>query len=519
MNWKYGLMTNSPAETSTLGPKKASASTARPPRMLSELHLAGTRLLGDAQITEITDDSRSIQAGHLFLCLPRAEEKAMEYAAEARSAGASAMMLVGAVTFTPPLPCLMVENMTRAGEVLRRWFGTESTAVRMVGITGTDGKTSITWMLRHGLEKLSGQAWSTGTLGLVKSADEIDRLGNTTPSLLVMHRILAMATDADIPALVCEVSSHGIDQERIADLPFTAAVWSNLGHDHLQDHGGFESYADCKSGFITDAARAGATCIINADDAELVCRQPEQASCYGHGLFTKTTDLAWEQELPGTLRLQYQGEEVCLDEIPAGEFHAENLAAASLVLIKAFGISLQQIPQLFRNISAPPGRMQPVDIGPWMVFIDYAHTPEALERCLNSAREMGHGNLLLLFGCGGERDRAKRPMMGETAVRLADRVWITTDNPRNEQPELIASEIVDGMPLPFPAEVHLQLDRKQAIAEAIAALSEEDILVIAGKGHEQEMILANQRLPWSDYNLARDYLRAKNDASGWRACG
>jgi len=493
--------------------------TQRPARMLSDLHLSDTELEEDARIFEITDDSRLVKAGYAFLCLPRTEEKAREYAIQARNAGASAMILVGQNISDPPLPCLKVTDMTHAGTVLRRWFGTESTKVRMVGITGTDGKTSITWMLRYGLEKLAGRAWSVGTLGWVKSESETHMLRNTTPSLLTLHRLLALADDEGISSLVCEVSSHGIAQERIAGLPFTGALWSNLGRDHLQDHGGFDAYAACKACFIMETARAGGICIINADDQELVSRMPEQASSYRHGLFSEDVDLGWEQELPGTLRLRYRGEEICLNDVPIGEFHSENLAAASLVLIKIFGVSLKQIPALFNGLHSPPGRMQAVDIGPWLVFVDYAHTPEALERCLDSARMITRGRLFLIFGCGGERDRSKRPMMGNIAVRLADLVWITTDNPRNEQPELIASEIVDGMPRPFPADVRLKLNREQAISEAIEELSEEDVLVIAGKGHEKEMILGDRHLPWNDYEVASRYLREKNDVLGWRACG
>jgi UDP-N-acetylmuramoyl-L-alanyl-D-glutamate--2,6-diaminopimelate ligase len=490
----------------------------RPERKLSDLSLPGTALTGDACITDIVEDSRLIQPGNAFLCLPRTEDWARDYALQARKAGASALILVGRDMPDPPLPCLKLTGMEQAGAVLRRWFGTESSHVKLVGITGTDGKTSITWMLRQALERLLGKAWSVGTLGWIRSESEIIPLRNTTPSLLTMHRLLAVADDTGVPAMVCEVSSHGIAQGRIAGLPFAAALWTNLGHDHLQDHGGFEPYARCKASFIRQTVQQGGLSIINADDEEVVQRSPDPSLRYGHSLYSEENDLGWEQELPGTLRIAYRHEEVVLDGVPIGEFHSENLAAVSLTLLEVFRAPLKNLPPLLKDIRCPPGRMQPVDIGPWMVFIDYAHTPEALERCLQAARTLTRNRLLLVFGCGGERDRAKRPQMGEIAVKLADIIWITSDNPRNEQPELIASEIVDGMPQPFPADVHLQLNREHAISEAIAEIGEGDVLIIAGKGHEREMLVENQRIPWNDFEVASNYLRLKNDATGWRAC-
>ncbi|MFQ5356228.1 MAG: Mur ligase family protein, partial [Mariprofundaceae bacterium] len=383
----------------------------RPQRMLSELNLSGTELTGDATITDIVEDSRLAETGSAFLCLPRAENRARDYALQASKAGASAMILVGQDMPAPPLPCLKVRDMKLAGLVLRRWFGTESNTVKIIGITGTDGKTSIAWMLREGLENLLGSAWSVGTLGWMLSKNEMCSLKNTTPSLLTMHRLLAVANEAHIPAMVCEVSSHGIAQGRIAGLPFAAVLWTNLGRDHLQDHGGFEPYAQCKADFISQTVQQGGLCIINADDNEVVQRTPGQSLRYRHTLYSEEEDLGWEQELPGTLRLAYRDEEISLNDIPIGEFHSENLAAASLMLIKVFQVTLKNIPALFKDVSCPPGRLQPVNAGPWMVFIDYAHTPEAMERCLLTARTLTHNRLLLVFGCGGERDRSKRPLM------------------------------------------------------------------------------------------------------------
>ncbi len=499
------------------------ALTGKEPRLLSELAVGDAAPDRDVEIHGISDDSRNIQPGDAFLCLPRAGTKAPAYAQAAREAGAAAIITIDANPGDPQLPWLKLPDMESAGRLLRRWFGTEETSVKLVGVTGTDGKSSVVWMLRQALARLHDSAWAVGTMGWMKDADEIIPLGNTTPSLLTMHRLLAAADVAGAGALVCEVSSHGIAQQRIAGLDFDVAAWTNLGHDHLHDHGGFEAYADIKAGFLHTVANSGGLTVCNADDKEVVARAPEAARTYGHGLYRQELSLAWEQELPGMLRLRTGMDsadalEIRVEDIPLGDFHAENMAAVGLILSAAFGIWLPKLEKPLTGITAPPGRLQSVDVGPWQVFIDYAHTPEALERCLLAMRRLTHHRLLIVFGCGGNRDHEKRPHMGEIAVNLADAVWITSDNPREEIPEVIAAEIVHGMPQPYPAKVHLQLDRGAAISEAVNDLEHGDVLVIVGKGAETYMEIGDRKLPWSDWEMAADALREKNDSMVLQAC-
>jgi len=494
----------------------------RPARALSALSENQTWLRGDTEIDGLCDDSRYIQGGEAFLCLPRAGEKGGEFIHQAEDAGAVAVISVGSQVLDMAVPHLALPDMDAAGRLLRRWFGTEQTPVHLIGVTGTDGKTSVAWMLREALSRKLGSAWAVGTLGWVKDSDDFLDIGNTTPSMLTLHRLLASAQDAGVPAIACEVSSHGIAQQRTAGIPFRTAVWTNLGHDHLQAHGGFESYAGVKQGFIHQVTEDGGSVICNADDEAVNTRSPIAAFRYGHGLYRDGLTLGWEQELPGMLRLKYFGEgktgEVCIEDIPLGEFHAENLAAVALTLLAGKHAQLEELPELLSGISAPPGRMQPMNIGRWQVFVDYAHTPEALESCLCAARKLTQGRLFVVFGCGGERDREKRPQMGEIATRLADVVWVTSDNPRGELPEVIASEVEQGIPRPFSAEVHLQLDRGQAISEAIHTLQRGDLLVIAGKGHEAYMEIAGERTPWSDTEEAALALHEKSNMTEFRAC-
>jgi len=472
----------------------------------------------DIFISGICDDSRFARPGYAMLCLPRSGKHADEYAAAAARNGAAAVISVG-VELNTELPHLHLTQINQAGQLLRRIFRTEGAGSHIYGITGTDGKTSIAWMLREALSRYQDKpVWSCGTLGWMKSPDEIRDIGNTTPSLLTLHAMLASACLEEAHAVVCEISSHGIAQGRIAGLDFKTVIWTNMGHDHLQDHGGYAAYLATKAGFVQQVAAQGGNVVANADHADIRTYAPDHACWYGRGLFRDDVDLAWEQELPGMLRLKSGDEEVVIEDIPLGDFHAENVACTALTLMVSMAVPLAQLPALLDHISAPPGRMQEVEAGYGQVYIDYAHTPEALQRCLEAARKLTRERLIILFGCGGERDREKRPHMGEIAAELADVVWITSDNPRGETPAVIASEIEHGMPQPYRAEVHLQLDREQAIAEAIEALREGDVLVIAGKGHEAYMEVCGQRLPWLDADVATRCLHRKHNAEEAHAC-
>ncbi|ATX82693.1 UDP-N-acetylmuramoylalanyl-D-glutamate--2,6-diaminopimelate ligase [Mariprofundus ferrinatatus] len=469
----------------------------------------------DVMVMGVCDDSRHAMPGYAMLCLPRSEGKATQFAESAKEQGAIAIISVG-VSVDTDLPHLHLESIAEAGLLLRRMFKTEQASTHFYGITGTDGKTSVAWMLREALARYqSAPIWSSGTLGWMRSSNNICDIGNTTPSLLTMHAMLNAACQEGVHAVVSEISSHGIAQGRIAGLNFKTAIWTNMGHDHLQDHGGYEPYLATKAGFISDCAAHGGSVVANADHADIRERAPESTNWYGHGLDRDDVNLGWEQELPGLLRLSCAGEEVVIEDIPIGDFHAENVACVALTLMVSMGIELQALPELLTGITAPPGRMQDVAAGYGQVFIDYAHTPEALERCLKAARKLVRNRLIVVFGCGGERDREKRPQMGGIAAEFADAVWITSDNPRGELPAVIASEIEAGMAQPYRVELHLQLDREQAIAEAVEVLAEGDILVIAGKGHEAYMEVCGRRMPWSDAEVAERYLHRKHPGSGF----
>jgi len=467
------------------------------PQLLSDL-VSGLGVYSqDMMVTRICDDTRQLQAGDAFLCMPRVQDKDA-LITQALAQGANIVIVIGEQKQLLPVACACLPDMTAAGKMLRRWFATESAQVPCIGITGTDGKTSTAWMLREVLELNFGSAWSCGTLGWMKSKDNITYLGNTTPSLMNLHRIYALACQQHIGALVLEVSSHGIAQERIAGLPFTAAIWTTIGQDHLQDHGGFDAYLACKASFVRNVVEQQGIAVCNADYHFI-----QQALDHVQGLVywygKDAADICWTRK-NAAVCFAAQQENVCLNHVPVADFHAENLAAVVLLMQSLFDVPLVTFSDWDGQISTPMGRLEPVNHEA-TVFIDYAHTAEGLKRCLQSARDLTEEQLLLVFGCGGDRDKGKRPLMGEMAVTYADQCWLTSDNPRSEKQEDIVRDVLQDMG-DVQDKVHIVHDRAEAIAQAVASLACGDVLVIAGKGHESYMEVQGEKLPWNDKTQA-----------------
>jgi len=469
------------------------------PKLLSDLMSGIGAYAKDVTIQGICDDTRLLRAGDAFLCLPRVKDIPARIA-EAKAKGAVAVIIVGQHENLTDLACACLPHMEAAGALLRRWFETEHTTLKVFGITGTDGKTSSTWMLREILAKQLGSAWSCGTLGFVRDLDHITDLGNTTPSLLTLHTILAMAHQQNIGALVLEVSSHGIAQQRIAGLSFSAAIWTTLGQDHLEDHGGLAAYVEAKASFARLVLAAGGKVIANADYANIRDALGEgaaQALWYANNKSGLDADLLWSRE-DGVLLLKKHKASATMAHVPLADFHAENLAALMLLMTTVFDLPLASLAAKLDGVMTTPlGRLEPVDANQ-RIFIDYAHTAEGLQRSLQSARELCVGRLLLVFGCGGDRDKAKRPAMGAVAAQFADEAWLTSDNPRSETQTQIAADVLQGIPAAFLQYVHVCEDRKLSIFQAVSAASAQDMVVIAGKGHESYMEIQGAKLPWSD---------------------
>jgi len=345
-------------------------------------------------------------------------------------------------------------------------------------------------------------------------------LGNTTPPLLRMQQTLAEASQAQIADLVCEVSSHGVAQQRIAGMPFSAALWSNIGRDHLEDHGGLDRYVSLKADFIRRVVAQGGVAVANGDHPALMSALEGIAGqLFWYGRDGHHSDsllnLRWQPQGVDAVWLECDGARALVEDVPGGDIHQENCAAAAALLLHAGVGEVAEVAEALSHMPPPSGRMEPVADG---IYLDYAHTPEALRALLAAARKLCAGRLLLVFGCGGDRDAAKRPLMGEIAARGADGCWLTRDNCRSEQASSIAEQVMAG--IETPANVRVELDRATAIAQAVAAKGAEDLLLIAGKGREPYMEEDGVRIPWSDADCVQAGLARKQEReqTQGRAC-
>ena len=388
-----------------------------------------------------------------------------------------------------------------------RFYAFPGQALLNVGVTGTNGKTTTAFLLRSVLDAAGLPCGYLGTLGFWCDG-ELEKMDNTTPEAIQLQGLLRQLVDAGKRAAVLEVSSHGLALKRVEGIPFRAAVFTNLTRDHLDFHGTWEAYFAAKARLF-ECLQEGAIAVINADDThadELARRTQARVVTYGCGP---------EAEV----RLQRadaspQGTHLCLDT-PAGSIEVQTHLIGrfnhyNTMAVVATGLALDlDAVALCHGLAAldsVPGRCERIAEGQdFAVVVDYAHTPDALERVLHAARDLGSGRLICVCGCGGDRDRGKRPLMARVAGELADWTVLTSDNPRSEDPQRIIDEMTAGMP--DSSEVHSEVDRAQAIAMALAAAHSGDVVVIAGKGHEQEQELADRVVAFDDREVARRVLR------------
>ncbi len=492
---------------------------------------AGTEPLSadaaDVQISGLAYDSRAVKPGYLFFCVSGFRSDGHDFAAQALDAGAAALVVERPLALG--LPEVLVDSARRAmAPVAARFYGEPARELRVVGVTGTNGKTTTAYLVRALLEA-SGQ--QCGLLGTVKSVigGREHEVARTTPEAVELQADLRAMLDGGDRACAMEVSSHALELFRADAIPFAAAIFTNLTQDHLDFHPTMEDYFLAKRRLFApgEGAAAPAHSIINV------------AEPFGKRLADELDGaLTFAVEAPADysasdLRCGFDGCRFRL-RTPAGErdlalpmpgrFNVAN-ALAALAAAHALGAPLEALVAALERGVRVPGRFEPVQEGQdFAVLVDYAHTPDSLENVLRAARELAGagaggepgGRVLCVFGAGGDRDRGKRPMMGEIAARLADVVLVTSDNPRSEDPEQIISEIMDGATRELSArsrgarpgpQVRALPDRRAAIAAAVAAGRRGDVLVIAGKGHEQGQELADGRkIPFDDVTVAREAL-------------
>jgi UDP-N-acetylmuramoyl-L-alanyl-D-glutamate--2,6-diaminopimelate ligase len=455
-------------------------------------------------------DSRRLRAGEAFVAVAGTARHGMEFAAEAQDRGACVVIHDGLAP-APALriPLVEVEGLgARLSRLAARFYHCPSDRLTLAGVTGTNGKTSTAHFIAQAWQRAGTPAGLIGTLGY-GPLHQLQPAGLTTPDPITVQRMLAECSDAGVENVAMEVSSHALQQGRCADVAFDVAVFTNLSRDHLDYHGSMERYAAAKRRLFTDCRPGFA--VINADDAfgrslisELAGKL--EVLAYGTNGGAELRATVMQMDSSGMLlKFVSPWGEGQVHTGLLGRFNVSNLLAAAGALALT-GMPWQQLMHQAEMMSAVPGRMHCLggENGQPLVVVDFAHTPDALQQALNALRAHLHGRLTCVFGCGGDRDRGKRPLMAAVVESLADRVVMTTDNPRGEPPQRIFDDMLSGMKSPGSALV--VSDRASAIRQAIADSQPGDIVLVAGKGHESYQEANGQRVPFSDEGAVRAVL-------------
>ena len=455
--------------------------------------------LFDLEIKNISFDSREVKTGDLFVALPSVAGNELQYVQVAIDNGASVVLAEKSIceqVLSDGASCVAVHNiMDVAGSILAFVLNGQALDLSVVGITGTNGKSSISFYLAQLLNALHKPCAVMGTVGYGKW-DDLKPSGMTTLPLEKLHCVLNELS-VDFSAVAMEVSSHGLEQNRLAGVKFEGAVFSNLSRDHLDYHGTMEAYGAAKALLFQRAELKFA--VMNGDDPftqTLKALSVVTPLIYGQG---NEADLRFSldqmHDAGMTVTFHWKGQSHSVNLPLFGQFNAENVAAAMLCCLQ-MGHAFSSVVQACAALNAVPGRMQQVKVSEKqpLVLVDYAHTPDALEQILLATKQHASGKITLVVGCGGDRDAGKRPLMGKIALQFADNAIITSDNPRSENPLSICQQMVDGMQGNFVIEV----DRQKAIQQAITQANPTDIVIIAGKGHEDYQEIQGQRRYFSD---------------------
>lgn len=464
----------------------------------------------DAEVSGIAADSRAVRAGDLFLALRGTQSDGRRFIAEAVRRGAVAVACDESVSTDPGVPVfVMPEGRVSAAKIAAAFYGRPAERLCCIGVTGTNGKTTSVNLIEH---LLNAGGHRPGLISTVsrRFAGIEEASSETTPGPVDLHRTLRRMVDAGCDHLVMEVSSHALDQRRVEGIRFAAALFTNLTQDHLDYHRDMQAYFEAKALLFAGDPPCG-TAVLNADDPwgqRLAGRVRGPILTYGlsPSADLRASGIQWDG--PRTrMSLHWAGRTVeCVTPL-VGRHNVSN-ALGALGVLSALGADLGRCAAALENFGGVPGRLERVERGQsFPVFVDYAHTPDGLENVLSALRPYvgQQGRLIVVFGCGGERDRAKRPLMGAIASRLADRVIVTSDNPRSEDPSAIASEIRCGFPSGYTAAVTV-LDRSRAVREALLQARAGDIVLLAGKGHEQYQIVSGVRQEYSDVRTAERVL-------------
>jgi UDP-N-acetylmuramoyl-L-alanyl-D-glutamate--2,6-diaminopimelate ligase len=456
----------------------------------------------DIEVTGITFDSRMVRPGYLFAALPGGRADGHDFVTEAIERGAVAILSQRDVATSNRATSLRVEDSRSAlARVADCFYGSPSKEIEIIGVTGTNGKTTVCYLLRAMLKEAGRRPALLGTIEYLIGGRSIPA-ERTTPEAPYLQAMIRDAVREGCDCLVMEVSSHALEQQRVGGVAFDVAVFTNLGSDHLDFHGSIEEYFNAKAPLFTTPGLKRA--VVNSDDPwgqKLAAAIAAPILTYGMGERAMVRALSIESG-PGGSRLDIEAEHHKLGvTLPLLGRHNVYNALAAVGAALSVGIAPEAIISALSGAKPARGRLEEVPCArPYRVFIDYAHTEEALESTLLAVREGARGRIILVFGCGGDRDKSKRLPMGRAAARLADLSIVTTDNPRRENPLEIIAEISRGFSGTGKRCVQIP-DRREAIAAALAEAREGDIVVVAGKGHERTQEFESTVVPFSDRDV------------------
>ncbi|WP_270181785.1 UDP-N-acetylmuramoyl-L-alanyl-D-glutamate--2,6-diaminopimelate ligase [Alkalihalobacillus sp. CinArs1] len=464
------------------------------------------------EITSVESDNRTVTEGSLFVCIPGYTVDGHDFAEDAVKKGAAAIVAQKEMKLS--VPVIVVKDTHRAlAELANHYYQNPTQAFNLIGVTGTNGKTTVS----HLIEKVHrDQNQKTGLIGTIniKIGDEEFETKNTTPEPLLLQKQFANMRDHGVKTAVMEVSSHALTLGRVRGCDYDIAVFTNLTQDHLDYHGTMEEYRQAKGLLFSQLGNTYDTgkkkvAILNADDpASLEYEKMTSAHIFTYGIDqeadVKAVDISFSATGTEFQLITHEGVKEVNIKL-TGKFSVYN-ALAAIAACHAAGISLDDTLKSLGEIQGVPGRFELVDEGQnFPVIVDYAHTPDSLENVLTTVKEMAKGNVYAVVGCGGDRDRTKRPLMAKIATKVADTTVLTSDNPRSEDPERILDDMVDGVDGHY---VRIT-DRAEAIAYAIDHATEGDVVLIAGKGHETYQIIGEHVYDFDDREVARQAIKGK----------
>ncbi|VAW58805.1 UDP-N-acetylmuramoylalanyl-D-glutamate--2,6-diaminopimelate ligase [hydrothermal vent metagenome] len=490
-----------------------------------------TAYLPEIEIQGLALDSRKVDTGYAFIALEGQIDHGLVYAQAAVSRGAVVVLCDAKfdqycqqvlLQMMARVICVPIKNLSdRLSELAIKLYGPAHNELFIVGVTGTDGKTSVSHFIAQAMNRAYGSAAVIGTLGngvLSNSvhAGQFDESTHTTPDIISLHEMLADYKQQGARHVSMEVSSHGLNQQRVSGIDFNVAILTNLSRDHLDYHGSIDAYKAAKKALFTDYVTAAL--VLNADDPfgrELYEEFKDSRNIWLYGLDKDGIKTPGQYAIAESIKTQSDGMSFVLNSSHGtaqisvqlmGEFNIYNVLACFCTLIQS-GVNFNHAIKYIADLSTVPGRMELLhEAGKPSVVIDYAHTPQALSLALKNARKHVSGRLICVFGCGGDRDTGKRPLMAQSAEQFADLLIVTNDNPRSEDPQRIINDIKVG--ISDEKYLLVETDRRKAIEQAIATADEKDLVLIAGKGHENYQLMGNKKISFNDRQVAINCLES-----------